>query len=65
MGSISFIDKNREDHGVEPICQQLAMAPSTYYTNLIKSPEFKLTSVEFPEKCHVSRRLKGVGSVNC
>jgi putative transposase len=28
---VSFIDKNREDHGVEPICRQLAMAPSTSY----------------------------------
>ena len=28
---VSFIDENRNDHGVEPICQQLPMAPSTYY----------------------------------
>jgi hypothetical protein len=31
------------------------------HTNLMKSPESKLNSVEFPENCHVSRRLKGVG----
>jgi hypothetical protein len=33
--------------------------------NLMKSPESKLNSVEFPENCHVSRRLKGIGSANC
>ena len=27
----SFIDEHREEHGVEPICQQLPIAPSTYY----------------------------------
>ena len=30
---VSFIDENRNDHGVEPICQQLPMAPSTYYNH--------------------------------
>ncbi len=28
---VSFIDDRREEHGVEPICQQLEIAPSTYY----------------------------------
>jgi putative transposase len=28
---ISFIDEHREEHGVEPICAQLPIAPSTYY----------------------------------
>ena len=28
---VSFIDENREDFGVEPICAQLPIAPSTYY----------------------------------
>jgi putative transposase len=27
----SFIDDNRADYGVEPICQQLQIAPSTFY----------------------------------
>jgi hypothetical protein len=30
---VSCIDDNRDDHGVEPICQQLPMAPSTYYNH--------------------------------
>ncbi len=28
---VSFIDDHRDEHGVEPICRQLAIAPSTYY----------------------------------
>jgi transposase InsO family protein len=28
---VSFIDEHRGDHGVEPICKQLPIAPSTYY----------------------------------
>jgi putative transposase len=28
---VSFIEEHREVHGVEPICQQLPIAPSTYY----------------------------------
>jgi putative transposase len=30
---VSFVDENRNDHGVEPICRQLPMAPSTYYNH--------------------------------
>ncbi len=26
-----FVDQHRETHGVEPICEQLPIAPSTYY----------------------------------
>ena len=26
-----FVDANRENYGVEPICQMLPIAPSTYY----------------------------------
>ena len=28
---VAFIDEHRAEHGVEPICQQLPIAPSTYY----------------------------------
>jgi transposase InsO family protein len=28
---VTFIDKQRDVHGVEPICKQLPIAPSTYY----------------------------------
>lgn len=28
---VTFIDEHRDEHGVEPICEQLPIAPSTYY----------------------------------
>ena len=28
---VAFIDENREGFGVEPICAELPIAPSTYY----------------------------------
>jgi hypothetical protein len=28
---IAFIDENRDEYGVEPICRTLTIAPSTYY----------------------------------
>jgi hypothetical protein len=28
---VAFVDAHRKTHGVEPICRQLAIAPSTYY----------------------------------
>ena len=30
---VSLIDAHREEFGVEPICAQLPIAPSTYYTS--------------------------------
>ena len=28
---MSFVDEHRDEHGVEPICAQLPIAPSTYH----------------------------------
>jgi len=28
---VSFIDDHRAEHGVEPICAEIPIAPSTYY----------------------------------
>ena len=33
---IGFIDKHREDYGVEPICRVLPIAPSTYHDHVAK-----------------------------
>lgn len=33
---IAFIDSHRQEHGVEPICKVLPIAPSTYYLNAVK-----------------------------
>ncbi len=33
-----FIDAHRAEHGVEPICEQLQVAPSTYYAHRTRPP---------------------------
>jgi len=33
---IAFIDDHRREHGVEPICKHLPIAPSTYHDHLAK-----------------------------
>jgi putative transposase len=35
---VEFIDAHREEHGVEPICEQLQVAPSTYYAHRSRPP---------------------------
>ena len=43
---VSFIDEHREKYGVEPICSQLPIAPSTFYDHQLKQrdPERELLS---------------------
>jgi putative transposase len=36
---VSFIDEHRVDHGVEPICKQLPIAPSTYYEHKLREAD--------------------------
>ena len=36
---IAFIDKQRALHGVEPLCRQLPIAPSTYYEHKVRQRE--------------------------
>jgi putative transposase len=33
---VSYIDENKEKHGVESICKELPIAPSTYYDHKVK-----------------------------
>ena len=35
---VEFIDAHRAEHGVEPICEQLQIAPSTYYAHRTRPP---------------------------
>ena len=35
---VEFIDAHRDEHGVEPICQALQIAPSTYYAAKTRTP---------------------------
>jgi len=36
---VSLIDQHRAEYGVEPICAQLPIAPSTYYKHKAREAE--------------------------
>ena len=44
---MEFIDTNRDEFGVEPICETLQVAPSTYYAARAGHRRF----VSFGTKC--------------
>ena len=35
---VAYIDEHKDEHGVEPICEQLQIAPSTYYAAKSREP---------------------------
>ena len=37
---IEYIDENKDEFGVEPICRELPIAPQTYYADLDTSYPF-------------------------
>ena len=41
---MSFIDEHRDEHGVEPICKQLPIAPSTFYEHMVRRRDPNLRS---------------------
>ncbi len=38
---VKFVDENRDEFGVEPICTQLQLAPSTYYAAKSRPPSVR------------------------
>jgi putative transposase len=49
---VRFIDEHRGDHGVEPICEMLPIAPSTYYEHKaqVMDPDRRCTRVKRDEQ---------------
>ena len=49
---VSFIDENREEYGVEPICEVIPIAPSTYYAHKAweADPESRSTRAQRDEE---------------
>ena len=41
---IAFIDDHRAVHGVEPICRELPIAPSTYHAHVVRRADPSKTS---------------------
>jgi putative transposase len=52
---IAFIDAQREEHGVEPICKQLPIAVSTYYEHKARQAD----PGNAPERVKRDRCLEG------
>ena len=44
---VSFIEEHREEHGVEPICRQLPIAPSTYFEQKAREAD----PSRLPQRC--------------
>ncbi len=47
----AFVDEHRQEFGVEPICAELPIAPSTYYEHKRRERE--------PERCSARSRRDG------
>ena len=42
---VAFVDEHRDEYGVEPICDVLPIAPSTYYEHRLRSGTFAFARV--------------------
>ena len=57
---VGFVDEHREAYGVEPICELLPIAPSTYYAHKAQAadPELRSARVKRDEGlCDEIRRV--------
>ena len=52
---VSFIDEHRDKYGVEPICAQLPIAPSTYYEHKAREAD----PGRLPPRVQRDRELSG------
>jgi hypothetical protein len=52
---VRFIDEGRDDYGVEPICAQVPIAPSTYYEQKARQAD----STRLPARAQRDARLSG------
>jgi putative transposase len=66
---VKYIDDHRERFGVEPICEVLQVAPSTFYVAISRSPStrqlgdegLKLDTVESTSRTSTSTELRRSG----
>ena len=61
---ITFIDDHRAEHGVEPICNVLPIAPSTYYAHVAKRRDPSLLSGRAKRDAVLSLEIKRVFEEN-
>jgi putative transposase len=61
---ISFVDAYRDQHGVEPICRVLAIAPSTYHTHAARRAKPETAPARVKRDALLSVEIKRVFNEN-
>src|SRR5262245_15853458 len=61
---VSFIDQHRSEYGVEPICAQLPIAPSTYYEHKAREAEPERLPPRVRRDVELSRDIRRVYEEN-
>jgi putative transposase len=61
---ISFVDAYRDDHGVEPICRVLAIAPSTYHAHVARRARPEMAPTRVKRDTMLSAEIKRVFNEN-
>ena len=60
----AFVDKNRDTYGVEPICAELPIAPSTYYEHKRREREPQRCSARSWRDAELRLRVRRVWESN-
>ena len=61
---VSFIDQHRSEYGVEPICAQLPIAPSTYYERKAREAEPEREPPRVRRDVEISQEIQRVWDEN-
>jgi|SRR5690625_1360861 len=61
---VAFIDRHREEYGVEPICRVLPIAPSTYYAHKAQEADPALRSERARRDEHLRGEIRRVWKAN-
>src|SRR5690606_15322356 len=61
---LAFIDAHREEYGVEPICAELPIAPSTYYEHKAREADPRRAPARVRRDAELSRAIRRVWEEN-
>ena len=61
---VAFIDAHRDAHGVEPICAQLPIAPSTYYEHKVREADPTRLPARAQREARLRREIQRVWDDN-
>jgi putative transposase len=56
---VAFIDAHRKTYGVEPICRELPIAPSTYFRHKLLARDPTRRSARAHHSAHLDRKPAG------